>query len=85
MVSEVTQAATLKPLRRTARGVISCFLAAALLAACISVPVGGDFCAVEHPTRLSEKTIDAMTDAEVNDALAHNRKGEKLCGWKPNA
>lgn len=53
------------------------------LAGCISVPVGGDFCAIEHPTRLTEKTIDAMTDAEVNDALAHNRKGEKLCGWKP--
>lgn len=53
------------------------------LAGCISVPVGGDFCAVEHPTRLTGATIDAMTDAEVNDALAHNRKGEKLCGWKP--
>lgn len=53
------------------------------LAGCITTPVGGDFCAVEHPARLSDATIDAMTDAEVNDALAHNRKGQKLCGWQP--
>jgi hypothetical protein len=54
-----------------------------ILVGCASVPVGGDFCAVEHPTRLTSATVDAMTDAEVNDAVAHNRKGEKLCGWKP--
>lgn len=53
-----------------------------ILVGCITPPTG-DFCAVEHPTRLTSKTIDAMTDAEVVDALAHNRKGEKLCGWKP--
>lgn len=55
----------------------------AVLVGCITAPVGGDFCTVEHPTRLTSATINAMTDAEVNDALAHNRKGEKLCGWKP--
>lgn len=55
----------------------------AFLAGCMSAPVGGDFCAVERPIRLSEATIDAMSDQEVKDALAHDRKGEKLCGWKP--
>ncbi len=53
-----------------------------LLAACTTVS-RGNFCDVEHPVRFSLSTIDAMTDAEVKDALAHNRKGEALCGWKP--
>ncbi len=44
---------------------------------------GGSFCAVAKPNRFSEAAISAMTDNEVADALAHNRKGEKLCGWKP--
>ena len=41
------------------------------------------FCDIERPWRLSSTTIDAMTDAEVVAALAHNRKGAALCGWKP--
>jgi predicted small secreted protein len=43
----------------------------------------GNFCDIEHPWRLAPATIDVMTDAEVAAALAHNRKGEKLCGWHP--
>ena len=27
--------------------------------------------------------VDAMNDSEVSAALAHNRKGAALCGWKP--
>lgn len=54
-----------------------------LLAACAKPLPQGTFCDIEHPTRLSEQTINAMTDAEVEDALAHNLKGAKLCGWKP--
>jgi predicted small secreted protein len=41
----------------------------------------GSFCDISHPWRLSPAAIDAMSDAEVAAALAHNRKGEKLCGW----
>jgi hypothetical protein len=53
-----------------------------LLAGCVSAP-RGSFCDVEHPWRLSPATVDAMTDTEVAAALAHNRKGAALCGWKP--
>lgn len=50
------------------------------LAACQTT--GGTFCDIAKPQRLSEATIAAMSDQEVEDALAHNLKGEKLCGWK---
>ena len=52
-----------------------------LLAGCTTTR--GSFCDIEHPTRLSPATIDAMTETEVAAALAHNRKGAALCGWKP--
>lgn len=45
--------------------------------------VKGGFCAVSSPLRLSAAGVDALSDAEVKALLAHNRKGEKLCGWKP--
>jgi len=51
------------------------------LAACQTA--SGDFCDLNHPRRLSPATIDAMTDAEVNEALAFNRKGEVFCQWSP--
>ena len=47
------------------------------------VLVKGGFCAVSSPLRLSAAAVDALSDAEVKALLAHNRKGEKLCGWKP--
>lgn len=43
----------------------------------------GTFCAVSSPIRLSSQAVDALSDAEVKDVLAHNRKGQTLCGWKP--
>ncbi|PAP93977.1 hypothetical protein CIT31_16555 [Mesorhizobium wenxiniae] len=43
----------------------------------------GSFCAISSPIRISASAIDALTDAEVKALLAHNRKGQKLCGWRP--
>ena len=59
------------------------FTVGVLLSACATT-TGGDFCRVEHPIRPTKATIDAMSDAEIRDALAHNLKGVKLCGWKTN-
>ncbi|TPK73324.1 hypothetical protein FJ950_29160 [Mesorhizobium sp. B2-3-14] len=42
----------------------------------------GGFCAVSSPLRLSVAAVDALSDGEVKALLAHNRKGERLCGWK---
>lgn len=53
----------------------------AFLAACQTAG-GGTFCDISKPIRLSDQVIDTMTDAEVANALAHNEKGRKLCGWK---
>lgn len=55
---------------------------AALLAVAGCVTKGGSFCDIARPIRLSPATIDAMTDAEVEEALAHDLKGQRLCGWK---
>ena len=52
-----------------------------LLSACQTVK--GDFCQIAHPIRLSQQAIDAMSDEEVKEALAHNRLGARLCKWKP--
>ncbi|MER9533028.1 hypothetical protein NKI89_24925 [Mesorhizobium sp. M0309] len=43
----------------------------------------GSFCAVSSPLRLTAKAVDALSDAEARALLAHNLKGERLCGWKP--
>ena len=52
-----------------------------LLAACTTH--GGTFCSIARPIRLSDQAVAAMSDHEIGDALAHNLKGAKLCGWKP--
>ncbi|TGV15842.1 hypothetical protein EN816_00905 [Mesorhizobium sp. M8A.F.Ca.ET.173.01.1.1] len=54
---------------------------ALLLAGCTTT--GGSFCAVEHPIRPTKAEVAALSDASVAAILAHNRKGQKLCGWKP--
>ncbi|MER8567617.1 hypothetical protein NKH85_17115 [Mesorhizobium sp. M0924] len=56
-------------------------LVAALLAltACGHM-AGGSFCDIEKPNR---NPVEDMTVPEARDALAHNLKGERLCGWKP--
>lgn len=43
----------------------------------------GTFCEIADPIRLSPAAVDAMSDTEVAAALAMNRKGERLCGWRP--
>ncbi|CDX57055.1 conserved exported hypothetical protein [Mesorhizobium plurifarium] len=62
------------------KGLIVAAMAAAL-AGCTTAK--GGFCAVALPMRLSDKAVDALTDQEARALLAHNRKGEKLCGWRP--
>ncbi|WP_027141496.1 hypothetical protein [Mesorhizobium sp. WSM3626] len=59
-----------------------------MLASAVAALVGcttakGGFCVVSSPLRLSAAAINALSDAEVKALLAHNRKGERLCGWKP--
>ena len=61
------------------RALILCGLLA--LASCASS--GGTFCDIAEPRRLSSATIEAMSEIEILDALAHNRKGARLCGWVP--
>lgn len=53
---------------------------AAFLAIAACTHVGGSFCDVEKPNR---DPVEDMTPAEARTALAHNLKGEKLCGWQP--
>lgn len=43
----------------------------------------GSFCQISKPIRLSDASVDALSDQEVAAILAHNRKGAALCGWKP--
>jgi hypothetical protein len=62
------------------KGLIVAAIAAAL-AGCTTAR--GGFCAVASPVRLSNRAVDALSDQEARALLAHNRKGEKLCGWRP--
>ena len=48
-----------------------------------SATIKGGFCAVSSPLRLSGKAVDTLSDEETRTLLAHNRKDEKLCGWRP--
>lgn len=56
---------------------------AALIALAGCTMAKGSFCAVSSPQRLSSQAVDALSDAEVRALLAHNLKGQKLCGWRP--
>ncbi|RUV11586.1 MAG: hypothetical protein EOQ60_27860 [Mesorhizobium sp.] len=51
------------------------------LAACTTT--GGSFCVVEHPIRPTKAEVATLSDATVAAILAHNQKGQRLCGWKP--
>jgi hypothetical protein len=53
----------------------------AVLAGCTTAK--GGFCAVAAPMRLSAGAVETLSDQEARALLAHNRKGEKLCGWRP--
>ncbi|MBB6412198.1 hypothetical protein [Mesorhizobium sangaii] len=52
-----------------------------LLAGCASA--GGSFCAVEHPIRPAKAEVATLSGASVAAILAHNEKGQALCGWRP--
>ena len=62
-------------------GYVSLIAALVMLAGCTTAT--GTFCDIAHPIRLSQKTIAAMSDAEVKEVLIHNRTGAKLCRWRP--
>ena len=62
---------------------VKALMVSAMLALAGCTTSGGSFCAISKPIRLSETTIAAMTDAEVNAALVHNEQGRALCGWQP--
>ena len=51
------------------------------LAACNTT--GGTFCGVEHPIRPTKAEVATLSDTTVAAILAHNEKGQRLCGWKP--
>ncbi len=51
-----------------------------VLTACVTS--GGSFCAIESPRRPSQSEIATMSDRAIENDLAHNLKGQKLCGWK---
>jgi hypothetical protein len=55
----------------------------AILAISGCTTTSGSFCSIAKPIRLSEQAIAAMSDEEVRDALAHNRKLQSLCGVRP--
>ncbi len=58
------------------------FALAVMLAGCATAP-RGTFCDVAKPMRPTSTEISSMSEASVAAALEHNRKGEKLCGWRP--
>jgi len=51
------------------------------LAGCTTA--SGGFCTISSPLRLSAKAVNALSDTDARALLAHNRKGQKLCGWRP--
>lgn len=60
---------------------VKVLILALMLAGCTTT--GGSFCAVEHPLRPTLAEVAALSDASVTAILAHDEKGQKLCGWKP--
>lgn len=55
----------------------------ALLALVACQAASGSFCQIAKPMRPSAAEIEAMSDARAAEVLAHNRKGQELCRWKP--
>lgn len=63
--------------------VIRALILCGLLGLASCATSGGTFCDVASPLRLSPAAIAGMSEKEVADALAHNQRGAKLCGWRP--
>lgn len=60
---------------------LACFAIISLVA-CTTTPKG-TFCQISDPIRLSPAAVAALSDAEVETILAHNRKLQRLCGIQP--
>lgn len=64
-------------------------LAGALaLAACTTAPRATEdprqvWCSQNNPLRPSQAVYDAMSRAEIDSLLEHNRRGVQWCGWRP--
>ena len=52
-----------------------------LSSGCVSVGTGSNSCAGFKQIRLTTATIDAMTEAEARDVLAHNEFGRARGCW----
>ncbi|PWJ94956.1 MULTISPECIES: hypothetical protein [Mesorhizobium] len=44
---------------------------------------GGSFCAAGHPIRPTRAEVATLSGTSVAAILAHNEKGQTLCGWRP--
>lgn len=60
---------------------VAILLAALVLTGCQTTQ--GSFCEMSKPVRLTNEQIDTLTDEQVRQLLAHNRKGQSMCGWRP--
>jgi len=56
---------------------------AALVALAGCQTAKGTFCDIAKPIRLAPEQVDQLTDDQVAQLLAHNTKGQRLCGWRP--
>nr|WMC99354.1 hypothetical protein RAR13_11920 [Aminobacter aminovorans] len=56
---------------------------AALIALSACQTAKGTFCDIAKPIRLAPEQVDQLTDDQVAQLLAHNTKGQRLCGWRP--
>jgi hypothetical protein len=54
-------------------------IAVLLLTGCVTT--GGNFCDIAKPIRPSN--VATLSDNDVAEMLAHNEKGQRLCGWRP--
>lgn len=70
-----------KPLADNAKKAIAALALCTVLAACTTPK--GSFCAISKPIRPSAETVNRLSDEEVKDILAANKRGQALCGWRP--
>jgi hypothetical protein len=50
---------------------------------CVNGGGNPDQCAGWRPIILTGQAIDALTEDEAAEILAHNEFGAERCGWKP--
>lgn len=76
---------TPRNLAQVGRGIVSgvCLLAIAGCATTAPRPEPLTWCDLNQPFRPTQATLAVMTQAEVDEGLAHNLRGQRLCGWRP--